>query len=99
MYTLETTADQMTSDDTVISVWVQIEGNEPTKIKIHPSADINDLKQTLFPESNDEHSYHVYYRNEHLNVGERVPLDTNRHQPLTLTAILAPAPTIPGELI
>ena len=99
MCTLGTTSDQMTSNDAIISVWVQIEGNEPEKIKIDRSADIDDLKQMLFPEPSAKRSYHVYYKTERLDVGEHVPLDTHRHQLLTMKNILAPVPTtVPGEL-
>ncbi len=68
---------------------MQIEGNEPEKIKINRSADIDDLKKELFSEPSVKRSYRVYYKNEVLDAGEHVPLDTHRHQLLTLKKILA----------
>ncbi len=82
-------ADQVLSGDTKIQVWVQIEGCDPEKVRVNQSADIDDLKQEVFSEPNIKRSYRAYYKNEVLDAGEYVPLDTHRHQLLILKKVPA----------
>ncbi|CAF3904134.1 unnamed protein product, partial [Rotaria sp. Silwood1] len=78
-----TKMNETESNETQIKIWSQIDGNDPEKVKLHASADIDDLKEKLLGQD-AKRFYRAYYKGTSLGSGEKVPLDTASHQPVVL---------------
>ncbi|CAF0974241.1 unnamed protein product [Adineta steineri] len=70
----------------MIKIWFQRDQNVPTKIKIDPDSDIDDLKEAIFG-ATDKGQYQATYNGVPLKQSAKVPQDTTEDIPVVFTKI------------